>query len=218
MLELFSRELEALPVKEGTRLTPIPTDSNLASLSAILMDDTYYAWLMAGRTTVDGVRIVGAEYLIPLKARAFLDLAEPRANGGDVDERNLKKHKNDVVRLLYLLVRQELRQGFPQGGPTPEGVRESGSRLQVGGFHRLDTQLGSLARLDVNRDLESERVAHAFVTAHLRVCHLLEIGPIRSCRKCCSAAPIGATRRDYATRLRAPHSAPGAPGAGGSWP
>jgi hypothetical protein len=108
MIELFSRELQAIPLPENARLTPIPTNSDLASLSAILMDDAYYAWVMAGRSTVEGARIVGAEKLIPLKARAFLDLAKRRANGGDVDERNVKKHKYDVVRLLQTLDRERI--------------------------------------------------------------------------------------------------------------
>ena len=42
-LELFSRVLDHLPVQEGVHLTPIPTDGEADSLSAILLDEDYYA-------------------------------------------------------------------------------------------------------------------------------------------------------------------------------
>jgi len=41
------------------------------SLSAILLDDDYYSWLRAGRRVVDGLPMVRAEHLIPLKVRAL---------------------------------------------------------------------------------------------------------------------------------------------------
>jgi hypothetical protein len=103
MLELFTRSLDLVPVPAGSRLTPIPADTDLSSLSAILMDDTYYDWVMVGRHSLNGVRVVGAAHLIPLKARAFLDLSERRARGEKVDAKEIRKHKNDVVRLLQTL-------------------------------------------------------------------------------------------------------------------
>jgi len=41
--------------------------------------------------------------LIPFKAKAWLDLTTRRANGGQVDGRNIKKHKNDAKKLSGLL-------------------------------------------------------------------------------------------------------------------
>lgn len=103
MLELFTRSLDSIPVPAGSRLTPIPADTELSSLSAILMDDAYYNWVMAGRYSLNDVCLVGAGHLIPLKARAFLDLSERRARGEKVDAKGIRKHKNDVVRLLQTL-------------------------------------------------------------------------------------------------------------------
>ena len=45
MLELFSRSPDGIVVPDGVVLTPIPADSDVSSLSAILLDDTYYEWL-----------------------------------------------------------------------------------------------------------------------------------------------------------------------------
>ena len=103
MLELFSRTLDTLTPAEGSVLTPIPFGDEFSSLSAILLDDDYYTFLMSGKQEIDGVQIVGAEHLIPLKARAWLDLTERKTAGGDVDSRNIKKHKNDVFRLFAIV-------------------------------------------------------------------------------------------------------------------
>ena len=37
-------------------------------------------------------------YLIPFKAKAWMDLTDRRAAGEHVDSKNIKKHKNDVFR------------------------------------------------------------------------------------------------------------------------
>ena len=103
MLELFSRAPEALTAAEGSRLTSIPIDEEVSSLSAILLDDAYYAWLHAGRRELDGVPIVQPEHLIPLKAKAWLDLRDRKASGHAIDSKSIKKHKNDVFRLFAVI-------------------------------------------------------------------------------------------------------------------
>jgi len=103
MLELFSRQPDGINVPPGVHLAPIPSDSDLSSLSAILLDDTYYRWVMAGRRHTAGVATVGPEHLIPLKARAYLDLRARRERNEPVKASDIKKHLNDVVRLAQLL-------------------------------------------------------------------------------------------------------------------
>ena len=44
------------------------------------------------------------EYIIPLKARAWLDLTERKGNGEPVDEKSIRKHRNDVFRLYRILI------------------------------------------------------------------------------------------------------------------
>jgi len=103
MLELFSRVPDALTLTEGTHLTPIPLNGEISSLSAILLDEDYYAWVQAGRRLVEDLPVVGAEHLIPLKARAWLDLRARSEAGEGVDSRDIKKHRNDVFRLFQIL-------------------------------------------------------------------------------------------------------------------
>jgi hypothetical protein len=103
MVELFSRAPDSLrPIGDGN-LTPIPFDETVSSLSAILLNDAYYAFIMAGRRDLDGLPWVGEDRLIPLKAIAWLELSERKEQGEQVDARNVRKHVNDVLRLSQLL-------------------------------------------------------------------------------------------------------------------
>lgn len=103
MIELFARTPDTSMLPEGTELAPIPVEENVISLSAILLDDEYYAALIAARRTVDGVSLVDETVLIPFKARAFLDLSARKAAGDTVDARHIRKHRADVFRLIQLL-------------------------------------------------------------------------------------------------------------------
>ena len=84
-------------------LSPLPIDEDISSLSAILLDEDYYNFLRSGRVQVSGITILDVPYLIPFKAKAWLDLKQRRAQGEQVDSRNIRKHKNDVFRLSELL-------------------------------------------------------------------------------------------------------------------
>jgi hypothetical protein len=49
------------------------------------------------------VSIVRPEHLIPLKAKAWIDLTERKRSGGHVNSTDIKKHKNDVFRMLAIV-------------------------------------------------------------------------------------------------------------------
>lgn len=102
-IELFSRRVDAIELPEDAVLTPLPMEEEISSLSAILLDEAYYQLLRSGTTVINGVTVLGAAYLIPFKAKAWLDLTARKANGENVDSKNIRKHKNDVFRLSTLL-------------------------------------------------------------------------------------------------------------------
>jgi hypothetical protein len=103
MLELFSRAPEGIALAPGSHLTPIPIDEAVASLSAILLDNDYYEFVLSGRRELDGLPWVGEDRLIPLKAVAWLDMKARASRGEAVDARDIRKHANDVLRLSQLL-------------------------------------------------------------------------------------------------------------------
>jgi hypothetical protein len=107
MLELFSRAPGSITPAEGSELTPLPIDEDIASLSAILLDEHYYAALVENRRTVDDLTVLDERLLISFKAKAHLDLAARRDGGERVDSRNIRKHRADVFRLLELLPESE---------------------------------------------------------------------------------------------------------------
>jgi hypothetical protein len=116
MLELFSRKLDVLQIPESGHLTPLPMEEDVSSLSAILMDSGYYEFIREGVKKTDGLPWVGAEHLIPLKAKAWLDLTERKEAGDEVDSKAIKKHKNDVFRLYQIIT--------PLENPPPAQVRQ----------------------------------------------------------------------------------------------
>ena len=79
-----------------------------SSLSAILLNEEYYRLLMKGREMVDGISILSASCLIPFKAKAWLDLRERQNAGKHVDSRDIKKHRNDVLRIAAELPLEEI--------------------------------------------------------------------------------------------------------------
>ncbi len=103
MIEMFSRRLDGIRLPEYAVLTPLPIDEDISSLSAILLDDAYYTFLRSGNIQIDGVTVLDAEYLIPFKAKAWLDLSERKAQGEHVDSKNVRKHRNDIFRLTELI-------------------------------------------------------------------------------------------------------------------
>lgn len=48
-------------------------DEDTSSLSAILLNDDFYNFMLQGRAVVDGISVLRAEYLIPFKMFAWLD-------------------------------------------------------------------------------------------------------------------------------------------------
>lgn len=102
-VELFSRSLGLLNFPDDARITPIPTDENLSSLSAILMDDDYYRFTIEHSVLEDGIHIADISSLICLKGKAFVDLSDRKQRGEQVDSKNIQKHKKDVFRLAAML-------------------------------------------------------------------------------------------------------------------
>lgn len=102
MIELFSR-MPGYHLDIDTGIIPIHIDDNTSSLSAILLNDDFYNFMLKGRTVVDGISVLSAEYLIPFKMFAWLDLTRRKNNGEHVNDRDMKKHKYDVFRLLQIV-------------------------------------------------------------------------------------------------------------------
>jgi len=107
MIELFSRTEFVLESIEQNGLVPLHLDDEISSLSAILLNEDYYQMLLNGRKMTEELVVLAPEYLIPFKAKAWLELSERNKSGQHVDSRDIKKHKNDVIRLITILTGEE---------------------------------------------------------------------------------------------------------------
>lgn len=116
MIEIFCRQPPGIDLSAGQQIVPIDIDDQLSSLSAILMDESYYQLILDSRILAQDLPIISATGLIPLKARAWLDMTQRQAEGKPVDADDIRKHRRDVFRLAAAL---------PAGrGPTiPEPIR-----------------------------------------------------------------------------------------------
>ena len=102
-IELFSRTPDVIILEGEAHLTPIPVDDDLSSLSAILLNDDYYNYMIEHSQVEDGLHHADIEALICLKAKAFLEIKERIENGSKEDSKHLRKHKADVFRLTVML-------------------------------------------------------------------------------------------------------------------
>jgi hypothetical protein len=124
MLEFFSRVPDVLAPENSQHLIPIPVEEEVVSLSAILLDEEYYTWILNGKQILHGVPIVDPEHIIPLKARAWLDLTGRKAKGEAVTSKDTKKHKNDVFRLLVVISPEKMNE-------VPKSIRDDLQKFLV---------------------------------------------------------------------------------------
>ena len=82
---------------------PISVDDDLSSLSAILIIDEYYNYMIEHSQFENGLLRANIEALICLKVIAFLEIKERIDNGSKEDSKQLKKHKADIFRLAVML-------------------------------------------------------------------------------------------------------------------
>lgn len=99
-IELFSRRLD---FRIDSRIIPIHISDDISNLSAIVLDDDFYEFMKHGRRVVDEISVLDSGYIIPFKMFAWLNNTDYRNSGGHVNTDDIKKHKNDVFRMMALI-------------------------------------------------------------------------------------------------------------------
>ena len=103
MIELFSRKPIEFPIDDLLHLTSIHIDDDISSLSAILLNEDYYHFLKSGIKIIDGLPVLDEAHLIPFKVKAYIEIKERGLQGERGQSRHIRKHRNDVLKLLTLL-------------------------------------------------------------------------------------------------------------------
>lgn len=148
MIELFARNEFIL--ESDTMLTPIHIDDSVSSLSAILLNDAYYQALLQGRYVIDGLSVLRPEWLIPFKAKAWLDLSKRI----DADSADVKKHRNDIIRLASELMMYKCA--------LPEEIRND-MKLFIDEFSVSEAELKSLKSRGVRPDDIKEILINIYI-------------------------------------------------------
>ena len=108
MIELLSRHPDILGEPKGLTIEPLPVDEETSSLSAIIMDDDYYHFTISHSKLTEGIRHADSAALIALKARAYLNLMQDKANGRHVNSKDIKKHRSDVLKNVVIIEEGEI--------------------------------------------------------------------------------------------------------------
>jgi len=103
MIEIFTRKPDLFQTNIDSKFTPLHFGNDISSLSAILLDEDYYYLLKSNKIVIGGISVAGTASLILLKAKAFIDLSKRKEEGDPIDSKDIKKHRNDVLRLSQLL-------------------------------------------------------------------------------------------------------------------
>lgn len=103
MIELFARPGNGVDFEYHGHLMPLHIDDDISSLSAILLNDDYYRFLVEGRNMSGDITVLDVVHIIPLKMRAWIDLTRQKNEGLHVNERDIRKHRLDVFRLFPLV-------------------------------------------------------------------------------------------------------------------
>lgn len=140
-IELFARHPDFALEDEESWIAPLPFDEAVSSLSAIILDDGYYDFIGSNAVLVNGVSLLTALHIIPLKMRAHIDNARLRSEGVHVSDKTLRKHRADVFSL--------------------SGLLPSDARLALAGRLRADAEeflvdFGEYAARETNRKRRAE--------------------------------------------------------------
>lgn len=107
MIELFSRS-QNLVLPENVHTTPIHIADEISSLSAILLNDDYYQFMIEGKRIIDGISVLDEEHLIPFKAKAWCELIDRRTEGEQGQSKHIRKHCRDINNLVPLIPSNEI--------------------------------------------------------------------------------------------------------------
>lgn len=96
-IELFSKKPEDLRLLEDQHIIPVQNIEAGDQFSGILLEDEYYDLIKNNAVDGDNCKYITAVAQIPLKARAFNEIRDRAAKGISINERDIKKHRNDVL-------------------------------------------------------------------------------------------------------------------------
>ena len=101
----------------------------------------YLNWFrdINGSVKIDNISVLRIEYLLLFKMKAWLDLSERKNKGENVDSKDIRKHKNDVIRLAVNIEGDSFT-------TLPEWIKKDASRFLI----ELESNPVDLKSLKIN--------------------------------------------------------------------
>lgn len=99
-IEILARHNEVF--EKASHIEPLPMDGDVSSLSSIILDEPYYDLTVGNSFISEGLRYASPVALMALKARAYLNLLFDKANGKEVNSKDINKHRNDIIKLAAI--------------------------------------------------------------------------------------------------------------------
>lgn len=129
IIELFSKKPDYFDAEKSDKLhiTPIETAEGISNLSAILLDDEVYSFVIKHKYKIDNVSTVNLQCLFGLKSIAWHNNEKLFAEGAVTKEITVYKHPADMVRIAAVIPETEYL--YPKG--IFESIQESKNKLKL---------------------------------------------------------------------------------------
>ncbi len=99
-VELLSRHSNKFSEPTDFHIEPIEFDEEVSALSAIMVNEELYNITITENEIINDVRVASPIALICLKIKAYRNLLADRESGKQVNSGDIKKHRNDVLKLV----------------------------------------------------------------------------------------------------------------------
>lgn len=99
-VELLSRHSDKFSEPANFHIEPIEFDEEVSALSAIMVTEELYNITIKESEIINDVRVASPIALICLKIKAYRNLLTDSVNGKQVNSGDIKKHRNDVLKLV----------------------------------------------------------------------------------------------------------------------
>lgn len=98
-IELLARQSDLLD-DSALKIEPLKLEDSQYCLSAIVMDDDLYHFVVQHSESREGLRMADEYALVCMKMVAYQNMKQDKELGLSVDENDIKKHRRDVFNLL----------------------------------------------------------------------------------------------------------------------
>ncbi len=99
-IELLSKHSDNFAEPTNFHIEPIAFDEVVSALSAIMVNEELYDITIKESEIINDVRVASPIALICLKIKAYKNLLVDRESGKQVNSKDIKKHRNDVLKLI----------------------------------------------------------------------------------------------------------------------